>query len=335
MSLIYEYAPWSKSILSNLTNEFNILDIQLGGACNLNCIYCDTPKYRCQCKLDINSIERILATEKIIYIYVCGLGEPTATGNIDVLKKILKLCEKYSVKLSMFSNCINLDDEMYEYIKRGLLNILFKLDSFEPKTITYLYGADKSDVILKNYERLKNNVYLINGTTNLGASIVPTKINFREIYSIIDWCIDNGIFPLLGQLEKAGKCDQIYDDIKLSNEELENLKQYLNNKCNITYELPICPATISGIHITNDNNIIVDQKTGLSCGWFWLNEPQMIKIGSIIDMNFNEITDSIIKYRKEKFNDVLELKNNYQKNVFGGCGGNAKVLLNKYIEIYK
>lgn len=70
MSLIYEYAPWSKSILSNLTNEFNILDIQLGGACNLNCIYCDTPKYRCQCKLDINSIERILATEKIIYIYV-------------------------------------------------------------------------------------------------------------------------------------------------------------------------------------------------------------------------------------------------------------------------
>lgn len=45
---MYEYLPWSKrvldkSIVSYKKGIFPILDLELGGGCNLNCIYCDSP----------------------------------------------------------------------------------------------------------------------------------------------------------------------------------------------------------------------------------------------------------------------------------------------------
>ena len=48
-----QYKPWEQEEVKSLVNQSNkklpILDIQLGGACNLNCIYCDTPKYGLPC----------------------------------------------------------------------------------------------------------------------------------------------------------------------------------------------------------------------------------------------------------------------------------------------
>lgn len=108
---------------------------------------------------------------------------------------------------------------------------------------------------------------------------------------------------------------------------------YIETKYGVHYEIPVCPATISGIHITNTNHVIVDERTGLSCGWFWLDEPKMIKIGSIEDMTLEEITTKIISYRKSKFADVIETEKALEPNPFGGCGGDAKALLSQYISI--
>ncbi len=72
----------------------------------------------------------------------------------------------------IFSNLVNLDKELLDYIENGTLHVLFKLDSFKPEVMRFLYGADRSQIILKNYHRLKKAVKTNNGTTNLGASIV-------------------------------------------------------------------------------------------------------------------------------------------------------------------
>lgn len=335
--MLYEYAPWAKDtlhrILSESSNSLPILDIQFGGACNLNCIYCDTPKYGLPCSLDLNAIEKIINTGNIKWIYACGLGEPTAKGNVEALKRILAMCKRMSVKMSMFSNLVNLDDELLDYIKYGTLHVLFKLDSFNPEVMQFLYGADKSQTILENYQKLKDVVRIENGTTNLGASIVPTSKNYEEIYNIIDWCIENGIYPLLGQLENAGKCAHIFHELELKEEQLLSLRNYIESKYDVHYEIPVCPATISGVHITNTNKVIVDERTGLSCGWFWLDEPEMIMIDDICKSSFEEITSKIINYRKSKFAEVVEIEKNLEPNPFGGCGGDAKSLLNQYISI--
>lgn len=335
--MMYEYAPWSKDTLHQIfsisSKSLPILDIQFGGVCNLNCIYCDTPKYEFPCSLDLTSIEKMIDSGTIKWVYACGLGEPTAKGNVEAFKQILAACKKNSVKVSIFSNMVNLDDELLNYIENGTLHVLFKLDSFKPEVMQFLYGSNKSQTILKNYEKLKEVVRISNGTTNLGASIVPTSRNYEEIYKIIDWCMDNRIYPLLGQLENAGKCAHIFNELELKEEKLIALRNYIEVKYGLHYEIPLCPATIAGIHITNTNRVIVDERTGLSCGWFWLDEPRMIEIGNIIDMTLEEITDKIITYRKSKFSDVIETAKSLKSNPFGGCGGDAKALLNQYISI--
>ena len=56
-----QYKPWEKkqaeSLISQSSESLPILDVQLGGACNLNCIYCDTPKYGLPCSVNLLSIE--------------------------------------------------------------------------------------------------------------------------------------------------------------------------------------------------------------------------------------------------------------------------------------
>lgn len=334
---MYEYAPWAKDtlqrILATSSKSLPILDIQFGGACNQNCAYCDTPKYHYPCLLDINSIERIINTGTIQWIYACGLGEPTAKGNVEAFRLILQMCRRMSVKVSVFSNLVNLDDELLDYIESGTLHVLFKLDSFKPKVMKFLYGTDNSQILLRNYQRLNEAVRINNGTTNLGASIVPTSMNCGEIPEIIDWCMENGVYPFLGQLENAGRCAHIFNELKLKEDELLTLRQYIETKYGVHYEIPVCPATISGIHITNTNRVIVDERTGLSCGWFWLDEPKMIQIGNIKDITLEEITAKIIAYRKSKFADVVEMEKKLKPNPFGGCGGDAKKLLSQYISV--
>lgn len=335
---MYEYAPWAKDtllrILAISPKHLPILDIQFGGACNLNCVYCDTPKYNYPCSLDLYHIEEIINSGSIQWIYACGLGEPTANGNIEALKQILAMSKRMSVKVSIFSNMVNLDNELLDYITGGVLHVLFKLDSFKPDVMQFLYGIDRSKTILRNYDRLKQAVRTNNGATNLGASIVPTSKNYGELFHIIDWCMENNVYPLLGQLENAGKCAHIFKQLELKDNLLFSLRNYIKEHYGIDYEIPVCPATLAGIHITPDNQVIVDERTGLSCGWFWLNEPKMIPIANITSMTLQEITSKIISYRKLKFVDVIKLEKDLSHNPFGGCGGDAKSLLSQYISIY-
>jgi hypothetical protein len=50
-------------------------------------------------------------------------------------------------------------------------------------------------------------------------------------------------------------------------------------------------------------------------------------------MSAEEITSKIIAYRKSKFVDVVTIEKSIKTNPFGGCGGDTKKLLQKYISI--
>ena len=201
--------------------------------------------------------------------------------------------------------------------------------------MTYLYGKDKGEVFLNNYQALREVAHPQNSVTNLGASIVPTIVNYNELPSIINWCMENDIFPLIGQLEDAGSCSKVYKELEVKEEDLNKFRDYISTTYGVNYETPICPATISGIHITNTNKVILDKRTGLSCPWFWLDEPQLEVIGNIENMSYDEIVERIIKYRGSKFKDVEEMERNVKLYPFGGCGGNIKQLLKTYIDISK
>lgn len=338
-----QYKPWEKTEVNQIISsvqggQLPILDVQLGGNCCNSCVYCDTPRYDEPCKVNLTALEKIIEHSNIRGVYICGLGEPTHCQNIRHLREILAICKAKGIWLSMFTNLMYLDDKLLDYIDNGTLNILFKYDTEVLSQAKELYrqkNDNRLEQYFNNFLRINEVSHANNGVTNIGASIVPTSINYDELRKIISCCLRNKWFPLVGQLESAGMCSKRFNELKLTEGELYTIKQWMLVAYGIDYEIPTCPATISGIHITNRNKIILDKRTGLSCPWFWLDEPQIEVIGDINDMDYDEIVQRIQEYRDSRFQDVEEMAKNVEQYPFGGCGGNVKKLLKTYIDIKK
>lgn len=334
-----EYLPWSKKVLNECLNDyqtgkFSILDIELGGQCNYHCIYCDSPMRNKMCVVDLERIEAAFVSKSIKWVFICGLGEPTATGNLDVLLNVLKLCEKYGAKCSIFSNLSILTDEIKHYINSGILNILFKYDSADVSRTMNLYGVPDVNKQLFNIARVKDLVNLTDNCTNLAASIVPTKINKDEILDIVKDCIKNNIYPLIAELENSGEAQNYYEQLALSENELREIKEQVNLILGEEYIVPVCPSVICGVHIRHDGNVTVDEWTGLSCHWFWLEEPKTHVIGNFNSNDYEIIIKNIEQYREATVKSVEELLHGRNESVFGGCGGDATYLLKKNLKIF-
>lgn len=300
------------------------------------CWYCDTPMYHVKCTFDMDRLENIINSGDIQQIYICGLGEPTEETNLPILKRILSISRKKGIQVSTFTNLLVLDEELLDYIADGTWSILFKLDTFKPELMRKIYGITmaETEILLRNYKRVLEVIRIRDGTTNIGVSIVPAKDNADELPAIIDYCMENGIYPFLGELEDQGKCSRDYEEHKLDEEELRKITQYIKDKYGIEYRVPICPAAVAGIHINHDGKVLID-KLGLSCNFYLLKKREMFSIGDISYANYDEINEKINAYRNEHLLEAVDFEKNLKEFPIGGCGGNAKWLLQTYINLYQ
>lgn len=332
-----EYLPWSKrlleeSIASYKNGLFPILDLELGGGCNLNCIYCDSPD-RTKKFSSMNEVKAFIQSGCFTWIFICGLGEPTFAENKVSLLGILELCKKHGVKCSMFTNLLDFNDELFNYIKDDVLYVMFKLDSFKEEKIKRLYGNQKInfEYLQANIKRLVQLTKEKDGYTNVCASIVPTTLNFDELPEIVAFCDRNNIFPLIGDLEDSGKGQNVFSQLKLSDDQLKEVKDLFEED----YMIPICPSVLCGIHILHDGTVALDESTGLSCHWFWLTEPHIYQMKRVSEFSsHSEIMQEIISYRRDKIPEVRKQIEGLDNLVFGGCGGDIKTLLEVYVELH-
>lgn len=339
---MFEYLPWSRVEYGKCLEKYkngilSILDIELGGECNFCCVYCDSPDRRKTCLLQIDYVEYLMKNGEFDWVYVCGLGEPTFNNNYKILILLLELCEKYHLRCSIFSNLSNLNDELLGYIERGTLYVLFKYDSRQSNIVRTLYGTIAPEEQLSAIKRIAKYVRFQDGLTNIAASIVPTQLNYDEISNIVKECIDNKIYPLLGELEHSGKGETNYNNLCLSKDELKLLKCEIEAMWHGRYEIPVCPAVICGVHINSSSDITVDSFSGLSCHWFWLEEPKTkVVLPFNSKMENKDIYDSIIQYRNKQFNKVSKYLGRCEEVglAFGGCGGNVEQLFKEYLEAH-
>jgi len=334
-----EFKPWSRSTLDNALKKYqqdhilSILDIELGGACNFKCIYCDTPKYTQVISYSIEQIEQLVSESYIDWLFICGLGEPTVSRNRNDLIKILDICKKYSIGCSMFSNIEEFDSELFSYVKNGVLYPLFKLDSFSINKIMQIYGISRelAENQIHNILEMPKYVNIENGLTNICASIVPSSLNKNELKDLVKWCYDNSIFPLIGDLEDAGKGQELYGNLKVADNELQELKDYIKDTQGYDYEIPICPSVLFGLHIGHDGYVLVDEISGLSCHWFWLTEPKVMKLIKLEKQTFHDLSNIVINNRIKMRHKLMGLLENRQRLIFGGCGGDIVDLLTYYL----
>lgn len=274
------YAPWARNYFIEMLNNYwkgpQVLDIQLGGACNCNCAYCDSPECNRINSVDLKIIQKLIEKNSIKQIYICGLGEPTAKQNILKLKIILQMAEAYGIKVSMFTNLLNMDDELFDYLSKGTLNILYKHDTDDISTMSYLYGCSTENAqrMLDNEKTIKECVLYDpeNRTTNIGASIVPTQKNIKEIPDIIEACVEKRFYPLIGDLEHAGRAITNWKDLAVDSNSLSHINDTMRKHG--IHGIDICPAGPLSIHITNLNFAVADHTTGSSCPWIKLESPE-------------------------------------------------------------
>ena len=336
-----EFLPWSKYTYKEarskyLDGHFSILDIQISGKCNYNCIYCDSPDRKKPCKIDFSHLEDLIRkdSDRFDWMFICGLGEPLWSENKYVLIRLLDLCDELGIKCSIFTNGSQADERIYNYVRKGILYPIVKIDTFSTELSNRIYNTTEAYKTLTAVDKLFDIARSFNdGTSHVAASIVPTTINLSEIVEIVQKCLENDVFPLIGQLEYAGKAVGNYERLLLSRDELEKLKAQIENAIGEKYNVPICPSVIAGLHITSDGSISVDKRSGLSCSWFWLETPRVIKLCDVNTLgSFSEADTSIIEYRQKVLSQMVELTKSIETYPFGGCGGNVKNLAEEYIK---
>ena len=338
-----QYRPWEEKEVNEIISrvgegQLPILDIQLGGQCSCACEYCDDVSRRnLPCLINMDSIYRLICQGNVRGVYVCGIGEPTACSNFKKLMQLLDMCHEKNIWVSMYTNGLRLTERLLRYVDNGTLNLLYKYDTERINVASKLYGIPKNMAMQQfaNVMMLKDVIHNDNGVTNIGASIVPSSENIKEMRFLIKCCLKSGIFPMIGELENAGNCHKHYEELKISDEELREIRKWMLQEYGIDYQVPVCPATISGIHIDNFGQAIIDSKTGLSCSWFWMEDPKMVRLGNIDEMSYEEIVNKILEYRDSKYQEVLQMIDGICEHPFGGCGGDVKSLLETYTEVYQ
>lgn len=337
-----EYLPWSNKELIKTIEEYrnghlSILDIELGGTCNFNCLYCDSPDRHKDFQVDLDRVKSEMEDRKIRWIYICGLGEPTYGKNVEVLLELLALAKTYDAKCSIFTNLSNIPDKFIEYIDKGVLCLLFKADSLNSLHASKIYGTGETDIQVLNIKRIVEHVHIVDGCTNLAASIVPTQENINEIPGIVQWCIDHNVYPLIAELENAGDGADVFQRLDPGKMNLAKLKwDLLIQQCD-NIKVPICPAMIGGVHVNYKGIVTVDEKTGFSCHWFWLDNPVVKPIGDFSTLsNWEDYENNIIGYRKSRVDHIKGYIENSPKGVFvfGGCGGSVEDILLSHLALH-
>jgi MoaA/NifB/PqqE/SkfB family radical SAM enzyme len=331
------YKPWNSQITSPAMdmirqNKLYVLDLEMSAICNLaSCIYCDSKVGRPRKgELTYEECEKLIIDGSSLglkWIFVCGLGEPLADPKF---LKLVNFASRFGIRFSFFTNGIIINQEIAQILKKAEACLILKLDSFNSSNFDQILGRKGAS------EKIYNSLHvLINngfgevddaGQTALALSIVPTKITANDVLYVVEYCCENGLFPSIGELEYAGKGRANYETLGLSCEDLISLKNEVEKIWGGNYMRPLCPAVIGGLHVDNMGNCTVHRLTGVSCEWFLLSDPDMVRIGNIRENSINELLTSLNAYRSQRFYEELSGCQNVVPNVFGGCGGRIEII---------
>lgn len=342
--MIPEYLPWSKKTLNECLSFQSkgllpSLDLELTAKCSrCSCIYCDSkPGVSSTIDFQEISIEAIMQSLNecvqlgLKWVYTCGLGEPLED---DKFWNIIHFLAGHDIRLSIFSNGVFIQDiETARELKKCGVCIILKMDTFDEGQFDRILGKiGVAKLIYTARDYLLSAGYAqTTNYTDLAFSLVPTSLSLQGIPSVIDFCKKYNIFASIGELERAGNVinNNLTPTLGISDTECERLKRIADDYIEGCYMRPICPCIMTGLHIDNVGNVVVDRITGLNCKWFLLSEPDIHIIGNIYNSSIVDLFAKVNDYRLRAFQlnkDTINSSFNVSY-VFGGCGGNPRDII--------
>lgn len=347
---MFEYLPWSKKVQNDMIavqrmGDIPTLDIELTAKCSgASCIYCDSKPevgtHGESGEITFPTMKKFLLEAKshgLKWVYTCGLGEPLED---DKFWDMIHLLKANHIGFSMFSNGVFIKDiNIARELKANNVNIILKMDTFNEGNFDTILGrkGTASKIYAARDYLIASGYGSKNGYTDLAFSIVPTSFSIDGIPEVIDFAKRHGVFASVGELEQAGEVinNNLSEALSISSEKVSHLKEVADAYVNGCYMRAICPCILTGLHIDNLGNCIVDKNTGLNCKWFLLRDPHTIRLGNINNESIVSLFNKVNAYRKECFqnkdNEIKMLGD--VSYVFGGCGGNPKDIIKLAMEL--
>jgi len=225
---------FSENELRNAENT-GLLEFRIhnGEECNLRCNYCvnDYSNSK-ENELTIEEQKKIISDAKEIgalTLTILGGGEPTLKGN---LTELTEYAYSLGLRIAVFTNMVNIDEKDAQEMKTQGVNIIGKLNSFDPKLQELMSGRDGTYRIFQDKIRMFREL----GYTEdfaLGLHSVITTGNYKEIPALFIWCRELGIIPYLEDITTKGRATP---DMSLGREELTILFQKLSSIDKVAYE---------------------------------------------------------------------------------------------------
>ena len=313
-----------------------VLDIRLGNTCNLACRGCCGSKCSTRNILpDVAKIAWLAENLGTRLIMIDEIGEPTEENNRGKFKEILKFAESRGILVSCFSNMVDWDDELFGYVKRGTLCVLYQLYSQDYATLWAYHQVDRVAEIRTNIARLKLLTKVTAGATNIAASIYPTVENIHEIPHMVEDCLRYNVYPFVGEYLRMGMGDENGDELEVSSNELEKLHVAVSELVGYDYEIKLCPCILNGVHMVEDGLIIVDENTGFACDGLSYENAKARVIGDIRDLEFADaevLLRNIRQYERERLPYLRELRDKMPDYYFGSCSGRPKKILDEWLK---
>lgn len=339
-----EYYPWSPKILDNALKEYAegkipTAYLELTAKCSYcQCFYCDSKVGKADPgELTFQEIKELILNLKKLglrWLFICGLGEPREENHFFDFLKFLK---EQHINISFFTNGLAYDEGDITILKECDANIILKLDSFNEKVFDEILsrkGAAKKIYSFVN-KLIKENFIKVNSNheTNLAFSIVPTELNIKTIPEVIRFCKRHNIFPCIGEMEYANQAKLHYEKLKVKNEDLAHLRAKIDEILGYRYERVLCQGIIPSLHINNVGKVIVDARTGLSCGWFFQEDPTYVEIGDVRGDNLSYVVHNTNEYRIKKLPEIEPLFSNRTPIISAGGGTKPSIWYKRYISV--
>lgn len=327
------YAPWSPSNLHVALYRYNkrempILYLELSAKCTkCNCLYCDSPKRGAvQNELSMDEIKFIIdkfADRGLLWLFICGLGEPSEDEKLIPLLFYLK---KKKIRVTFFTNSLGFEENDIQYLKECNAHLILKLDTFHEDIFDHLLSTRGVAKRMYSFlESLLSQGFVkvnSNNETNLSFSIVPTALNLIYIPEVIQYCVNHSIYPAIGEMEPLGNAIKNMPTLEVSIHDLKKLHNEVSNILGYSYFRSLCPGIISDFRIDHIGNCIVDTITGLGCGWFLEEKYKPFILGNIRKDSIYEIQKKAFLYRCKHFQEAISILK--RKKPVIACGGGTR-----------
>jgi MoaA/NifB/PqqE/SkfB family radical SAM enzyme len=299
-------------------NEFSgvqNLDLEVGSACNFNCLYCySNSNIHRDSELSVKEMMNIIIKSKemgIKTITFIGGGEPLMHKN---LLDLLCFTKTHGLQIGLFTNCSLLTKSIVNELYRLDACIIGKLNSMIPQKEDFLCGVNNAFYkIHKGIDLLLNAGFSDKKLLSLHTLI--NKTNYNECINIYIWERQNNIIPYM-QIPVFNGRFKDNSSLICSMEEYKNLfkklkkidsdlfgYEWLDVPPNVGWP---CKQRFTSIYITSTGNIQM------------CNSNSMI-LGNIRD---NDLSDVLNSDYLSKLKNIDTDCIHYLRDCFGGCMGN-------------